>query len=730
MYDLNDPVNRGYQMGLSNNAFIIKKYDTAQRSFVGIGSITNAPVSFEIHGTDAVLMPAGETSDRPLTPVQGHMRFNKTQQTFEGYASGAWGSLGGVKSTDQRTYITAENGGNLTFISNDATLLKIAATSNVTVYGNLTATGVGTTGGNITATSFVGIGSSITQINAGNISSGTLAVTRGGTGVGTVAPTNGQLLIGNGSTYTLAPITAGTGVTVTNGAGSISLAIGQGVGIGSSVQFGSIGVGTAASGVAGEVKASGFVGFGTSITQLNAGNIAQGTLAVARGGTGVGTVAPANGQLLIGNGSTYTLAPITGGTGVTVTNGAGSISLAIGQGVGIGSSVQFGSIGVGTAASGVAGEVKASGFVGFGTSITQLNAGNIATGTLAVTRGGTGVGTSTGTGSVVLSASPTLTGTVTGDTFSGNGSLLTNLNATNVSTGTLAIARGGTGTATLTSGKVLVGNDTTVMLQPTNLHWDNINGRLGIGNASPTQTLHVSGNITSTGSIEVGTQFLGLAADTVGAPSFSWTNDANTGMYRPGTDMLGIVTGGIERVRVLANGDVGIGTTAPESKVQINGTVNIRGGSLGIGITPAYQLHLSADSAAKPATTTWTVSSDERLKTDVKVADYDRCYEIVRSLDLKSYNWNSNIPQLMQSVGSDHHRLGWIAQELEPIFPKAINVVPDLYGLSNVLNVNFDQLYAVEYGAVKNIIAKLAILMDKFTNMEREIVSLKQISNA
>lgn len=84
----------------------------------------------------------------------------------------------------------------------------------------------------------------------------------------------------------------------------------------------------------------------------------------------------------------------------------------------------------------------------------------------------------------------------------------------------------------------------------------------------------------------------------------------------------------------------------------------------------------------------------------------------------------------MQSVGSDHHRLGWIAQELEPIFPKAINVVPDLYGLSNVLNVNFDQLYAVEYGAVKNIIAKLAILMDKFTNMEREIVSLKQISNA
>ena len=44
----------------------------------------------------------------------------------------------------------------------------------------------------------------------------------GGTGLGTT-PTNGQLLIGNGSGFSLATITAGSGVTVTNGAGTISL---------------------------------------------------------------------------------------------------------------------------------------------------------------------------------------------------------------------------------------------------------------------------------------------------------------------------------------------------------------------------------------------------------------------------------------------------------------------------------------------------------------------------
>ncbi|MCC7437131.1 MAG: hypothetical protein IT211_01405 [Armatimonadetes bacterium] len=58
---------------------------------------------------------------------------------------------------------------------------------------------------------------------AGGDVTGTLNVSNGGTGLST-APTNGQLLIGNGTGYTLGTITAGTGVTVTNGAGSITIA--------------------------------------------------------------------------------------------------------------------------------------------------------------------------------------------------------------------------------------------------------------------------------------------------------------------------------------------------------------------------------------------------------------------------------------------------------------------------------------------------------------------------
>lgn len=49
-----------------------------------------------------------------------------------------------------------------------------------------------------------------------------VAVANGGTGT-TATPTNGQLLIGNGTGYALSTLTAGSGVSITNSAGSITL---------------------------------------------------------------------------------------------------------------------------------------------------------------------------------------------------------------------------------------------------------------------------------------------------------------------------------------------------------------------------------------------------------------------------------------------------------------------------------------------------------------------------
>jgi hypothetical protein len=81
----------------------------------------------------------------------------------------------------------------------------------------------------------------MTIINNGNVSfaanivsgtwqASTIAVGYGGTGLSST-PTNGQLLIGNGSGYTLSTLTAGPGISIANASGSITIS-GTGSGIG------------------------------------------------------------------------------------------------------------------------------------------------------------------------------------------------------------------------------------------------------------------------------------------------------------------------------------------------------------------------------------------------------------------------------------------------------------------------------------------------------------------
>jgi hypothetical protein len=78
---------------------------------------------------------------------------------------------------------------------------------------------------------------------------------------------------------------------------------------------------------------------------------------------------------------------------------------------------------------------------------------------------------------------------------------ITNLNMANASSGTLAVARGGTGSSTLTAGQVLIGNNATALFQTANLTWDVANNRLGIGTATPAVSLHVVGEIVATNNI-------------------------------------------------------------------------------------------------------------------------------------------------------------------------------------------------------------------------------------
>ena len=94
-----------------------------------------------------------------------------------------------------------------------------------------------------------------------------------------------------------------------------------------------------------------------------------------------------------------------------------------------------------------------------------------------------------------------MNGTLTAANIAGAGASVTALNMANASSGTLAVARGGTGASTFVAGQVLIGNTTTALLQTANLTWDVANNRLGVRTASPATSLHVVGEIVATNNI-------------------------------------------------------------------------------------------------------------------------------------------------------------------------------------------------------------------------------------
>ena len=61
-----------------------------------------------------------------------------------------------------------------------------------------------------------------------------------------------------------------------------------------------------------------------------------------------------------------------------------------------------------------------------------------------------------------------------------------------------------------------------------------------------------------------------MQGGTVGTPGLRFAGDEDTGIYRPTNNTIGLVTGGIERVRINSNGWVGIGTSDPRAMMEVS----------------------------------------------------------------------------------------------------------------------------------------------------------------
>jgi Chaperone of endosialidase len=232
-------------------------------------------------------------------------------------------------------------------------------------------------------------------------------------------------------------------------------------------------------------------------------------------------------------------------------------------------------------------------------------------------------------------------------------------------------------------------------------------GNFGIGATSPATTLNVSATGADTNVL------IDAANQTTYNPLLSFRELSvavwNIGLDTNDSQKLKIATGGtLDNLRtgavmtITTGGSVGIGTTSPASQLHVrvgtnqnlllgtsSGSATLQAtndpvntwvpmqylasghyflhGNVGIGTTsPSYLIQLSSDSAAKPSTSTWTVSSDARTKRNIQPATEDPL-ALLNALSWVRYEYNG-----LGGTPEGAAGLGLVAQDVRAHLPEAV----------------------------------------------------------
>ncbi len=577
---------------------------------IGIGTSTPAS-SVDIYATDALHLPVGTSAQRPAMALAGQVRYNTTTHQFEGFGDNSvWQGLGGVINAAQTSYITADASDFLHFVTASIERMTIASNGNV---------GIGSTSPYAalsvsTSTSYYA-GQTLFAI-ANSASSTLLSVLgNGNVGIGTTTP---GTLLGVQGTGVFAGNLYATNIVATSSITAPSLTLASAL--------------TVPNGGTGQVSfPSGnlIYGAGTGALQSAATTTLTtgGALSFSANPVIIGASSP---SLSLSNNSTLTTSGNTLGINLANPNiytalqtFANASSTLFSSTYASSTNAFFGTLSVGGSA-----------------TISSLSVGNL-NGLLSGTNGAVSA-TANGTNGQVLAMSGGIPTWVASTTLA------------NIS-GTLGVASGGTGSAvTFTQGSAIFAGAGGIYSQDNaNYFYDAINHRLGLGTTSPYAQLSVfaggdylshafstlfaigsstAGTATTTlfsvdsaGNVNEGTAaatttiagglFVTGTADVENSilGSLTFANDAGAGLSwmnlpllsaaaaTPESYSASIAGTPILTVYGTSNGSggvasygVGIGTTVPLSKLDVNGGVAI-GAYAGANAAPSNGMIISGN---------------------------------------------------------------------------------------------------------------------------------------
>lgn len=227
-------------------------------------------------------------------------------------------------------------------------------------------------------------------------------------------------------------------------------------------------------------------------------------------------------------------------------------------------------------------------------------------------------------------------------------------------------------------------------------------GKLGLGSSNLTRVFTIARNTeASTGQIEL-RNIGGISTGNYDGLFFTQGTTGNTPlgslrlMYNSNgqPDWAFYTRSGSsekEQLRILNNGNVGIGTTTPSQKLDVYGNIAVSGSTV----------H----------------TSDARFKKNIQTIDNEA---VAKLSQVRGTSYQFRTKEFKNKNFDEGKQLGLIAQELMKVYPELVSKGADGY-----YSVNYTGLIPVLVEAVKDLRKKNAVLKDNSQAIKAELDTLK-----
>jgi hypothetical protein len=192
-----------------------------------------------------------------------------------------------------------------------------------------------------------------------------------------------------------------------------------------------------------------------------------------------------------------------------------------------------------------------------------------------------------------------------------------------------------------------------------------------------------------------------LLADsgTANTPAISFASSPSAGIYNPALNVLSLSTAGNERIRIAADGKVGIGRTPTANALEVNGN------------------------ASKTTASGWLANSDSRIKKDVRTVEH--ALEKIDQVRPVSFRYTDEYRATHTSI-EDNEYLNVIAQEFAKVFPEAVKESGETLDGKPILQVDIHPAAVYSIAAIKELHQLIKAKDDEVTKLKKQNATLEQ----